>query len=100
MDWDIEILDLEVHPLTWWVDQFASGSFKCKETRELLSSAVTSGWLGCLRSALALAVPTSGRSGAYEARVDTRARKNRHADGNELHKIDTPVCKLKFSRQI
>ena len=36
--------------------------------------------------ALALAVTTSGRSGAYEARVDTRARKNRHADGNSIEK--------------
>ena len=38
------------------------------------------------RRALALAVTTSGRSGAYEARVDTRARKNRHADGNSIKK--------------
>ena len=46
---DFEILDLEVHPLTWWVDQFASGSFKC--TRK------SGSWLYCSRSALALAFP-------------------------------------------
>ena len=51
---DFEILDLEVHPLTWWVDQFASGGFKCK-VKVVASSAKS--WLSCLRSALALAVP-------------------------------------------
>jgi len=35
---DVEHLHVTVHPLTWWVDQFASGSFKCKEK---------SGWLYC-----------------------------------------------------
>ena len=34
----------------------------------------------------AVRATTSGRSGAYEARVDTRARKNRHADGNSIKK--------------
>ena len=66
----LAVTDHSTKQATWICrSEISSGPETTETTRRCLS-----------RRALSLTVTTSGRSGAYEARVHTRARKNRHAE--------------------